>query len=176
MVEMVEIERNPTRPVRIGTVTIGAGHPIAVQSMTATATQDVAATVAQVRDLEQAGADVVRIAVDNRKDAEALAEIRRQTSANLAVDLQENYRLVTDVAPHVEQGALQPGAFVSPRTRKAVAGEGEVHRRGGGTARLRHSHRRELRQRRSGQEGKVRSGRFDHPHARKRLGALRAAR
>src|SRR5262245_25290337 len=94
---MISISRNPTRAVKIGTVAIGGGNPIAVQSMTATATQDVAATVGQVRDLEQAGADVVRIAVDSRKDAEALAEIRKQTAANLAVDLQENYRLVTDV-------------------------------------------------------------------------------
>ncbi len=109
MSNMVEIQRNPTRAVRIGTAMIGAGHPIAVQSMTATATQDVAATVAQVRDLESAGADVVRIAVDNHKDAEALAEIRRQTSANLAVDLQENYRLVTDVAPHVDKVRYNPG-------------------------------------------------------------------
>jgi (E)-4-hydroxy-3-methylbut-2-enyl-diphosphate synthase len=106
---MASIQRNPTRSVRIGTATIGAGHPIAVQSMTATSTQDIAATVAQVRDLEQAGADVVRIAVDNRKDAEALAEIRRQTRANLAVDLQENYRLVTDVAPHVDKVRYNPG-------------------------------------------------------------------
>jgi len=106
---MVAIKRNPTRAVPIGSVTIGAGNPIAVQSMTATATQDVAATVAQVRDLEQAGADVVRIAVDNRKDAEALAEIRRQTRSNLAVDLQENYRLVTDVAPHVDKVRYNPG-------------------------------------------------------------------
>jgi (E)-4-hydroxy-3-methylbut-2-enyl-diphosphate synthase len=106
---MVSIQRNPTRAVPIGTAIIGDGHPIAVQSMTATATQDVAATVAQVRDLEQAGADVVRIAVDNRKDAEALAEIRRQTRANLAVDLQENYRLVTDVAPHVDKVRYNPG-------------------------------------------------------------------
>ncbi|HZZ26504.1 MAG TPA: (E)-4-hydroxy-3-methylbut-2-enyl-diphosphate synthase [Pirellulales bacterium] len=106
---MIAIQRNPTRAVRIGSVTIGADHPIAVQSMTATATQDVAATVAQVRNLEQAGADVVRIAVDNRKDAEALAEIRRQTRANLAVDLQENYRLVTDVAPHVDKVRYNPG-------------------------------------------------------------------
>jgi (E)-4-hydroxy-3-methylbut-2-enyl-diphosphate synthase len=106
---MVSIQRNPTRAVRIGSVTIGADNPIAVQSMTATATQDVAATVGQVRELEQAGADVVRIAVDNRKDAEALAEIRRQTRANLAVDLQENYRLVTDVAPHVDKVRYNPG-------------------------------------------------------------------
>jgi (E)-4-hydroxy-3-methylbut-2-enyl-diphosphate synthase len=106
---MISIPRNPSRPVRIGSVTIGAGNPIAVQSMTATATQDVAATVGQVRDLERAGADVVRIAVDSRKDAEALAEIRKQTSANLAVDLQENYRLVSEVAPHVDKVRYNPG-------------------------------------------------------------------
>jgi (E)-4-hydroxy-3-methylbut-2-enyl-diphosphate synthase len=51
----------------------------------------------------------VRIAVDSRKDAEALAEIRKQTSANLAVDLQENYRLVSDVAPHVDKVRYNPG-------------------------------------------------------------------
>ncbi|HUD72887.1 MAG TPA: flavodoxin-dependent (E)-4-hydroxy-3-methylbut-2-enyl-diphosphate synthase, partial [Dongiaceae bacterium] len=65
--------RHPTRPVRIGTITIGAGHPVAVQSMTATRTTDVEATVRQVRLLEAAGADVVRIAVDSAKDAAALA-------------------------------------------------------------------------------------------------------
>ncbi|HEY2147344.1 MAG TPA: flavodoxin/ferredoxin-dependent (E)-4-hydroxy-3-methylbut-2-enyl-diphosphate synthase, partial [Pirellulales bacterium] len=76
---------------------------------TATSTQDVAATVAQVNALEAAGADVVRIAVDSRRDAEALAEIRKQTSANLAVDLQENYRLAADVAPHVDKIRYNPG-------------------------------------------------------------------
>ena len=106
---MISIPRNSTRAVRIGAVTIGGRSPIAVQSMTATATQDVAATVGQVRDLERAGADVVRIAVDSRKDAEALTEIRKQTSANLAVDLQENYRLVSDVAPHVDKVRYNPG-------------------------------------------------------------------
>ena len=51
----MQIQRNPTRAVRIGTVTIGAGHPIAVQSMTATPTADVDATVAQVNSLHEAG-------------------------------------------------------------------------------------------------------------------------
>jgi (E)-4-hydroxy-3-methylbut-2-enyl-diphosphate synthase len=88
---------------------IGGGQPIAVQSMTATSTQDVAATTAQVNALEAAGADVVRIAVDSRRDAEALAEIRRQTNANLSVDLQENYRLATLVAPHVDKVRYNPG-------------------------------------------------------------------
>ncbi|MCA9095736.1 MAG: flavodoxin-dependent (E)-4-hydroxy-3-methylbut-2-enyl-diphosphate synthase, partial [Planctomycetaceae bacterium] len=105
----MEITRNPTRSVRIGSVTIGEGNPIAVQSMTATHTQNVEATVAQVRDLEQAGADIIRIAVDSTKDAEALAEIRKQTSANLSVDLQENYRLAEQVAPHVDKVRYNPG-------------------------------------------------------------------
>jgi (E)-4-hydroxy-3-methylbut-2-enyl-diphosphate synthase len=103
------IERNATRAVKIGSVTIGDGNPIAVQSMTATHTQDVDATVGQINALVEAGADVVRVAVDSRKDAEALAEIRKQTTANLSVDLQENYRLAEDVAPHVDKIRYNPG-------------------------------------------------------------------
>jgi (E)-4-hydroxy-3-methylbut-2-enyl-diphosphate synthase len=105
----VELPRNPTRPVRIGSVVIGEGRPIAVQSMTATQTQNIDATVGQVNALQAAGADVVRIAVDSKKDAEALAEIRRQTKANLSVDLQENYRLAELVAPHVDKVRYNPG-------------------------------------------------------------------
>ena len=103
------IERNSTRSVKIGSVTIGDGNPIAVQSMTATHTQDVDATVGQINALVEAGADVVRVAVDSRKDADALAEIRQQTTANLSVDLQENYRLAETVAPHVDKIRYNPG-------------------------------------------------------------------
>jgi (E)-4-hydroxy-3-methylbut-2-enyl-diphosphate synthase len=106
---LLEIKRNPTRPVKIGSITIGAGHPIAPQSMTATHTQDVAATLAQVEDLHRAGAGVVRIAVDSKKDAAALPAIRAGTAANLAIDLQENYRLATEVAPHVDKLRYNPG-------------------------------------------------------------------
>jgi (E)-4-hydroxy-3-methylbut-2-enyl-diphosphate synthase len=103
------IQRNPTRPVSIGSIFIGGGHPIAVQSMTATKTQDIAATVAQAEALREAGAGVVRIAVDSEKDAEALREIRKGTTANLAVDLQENFRLAELVAPHVDKIRYNPG-------------------------------------------------------------------
>jgi (E)-4-hydroxy-3-methylbut-2-enyl-diphosphate synthase len=106
---IVEISRNPTRSVQVGSIHIGGGHPIAVQSMTATHTQDVEATVAQVNALAEAGADVVRIAVDNQKDADALAQVRERTRANLSVDLQENYRLATSVAPHVDKIRYNPG-------------------------------------------------------------------
>ena len=105
----MEIKRNPTRSVQIGSISIGANHPIAVQSMTATHTTNIDATVELVNDLQRAGADVVRIAVDSDKDAEALAEIRKQTTANLSVDLQENYRLVEKVAPHVDKVRYNPG-------------------------------------------------------------------
>jgi (E)-4-hydroxy-3-methylbut-2-enyl-diphosphate synthase len=77
--------------------------------MCATHTQDVTATVAQINDLTAAGADVVRIAVDSRKDADALPEIRGQTRANLVVDLQENYRMAELVAPHVDKLRYNPG-------------------------------------------------------------------
>ncbi len=103
------LRRNPTREVRIGSVTIGSGHPVAVQSMTATKTPDIEATVRQIEQLVLAGADVVRVAVDSRKDAEALAEIRNRTQANLSVDLQENYRLAEVVAPHVDKIRYNPG-------------------------------------------------------------------
>ena len=102
-------KRNDTRAVKVGTVTIGAGHPIAVQSMCATRTQDVDATVEQAEAIRRAGGDVVRVAVDSARDVEALSEIRRQTAANLVVDLQENYRLAAQVAPHVDKIRYNPG-------------------------------------------------------------------
>ena len=101
--------RNPTRTVQVGSVTIGGGPPLAVQSMTATKTQDIDATVAQIEALRRAGADIVRCAVDSPGDARALLQIRAQTRANLAVDLQENYRLAERVAPHVDKIRYNPG-------------------------------------------------------------------
>lgn len=98
-----------TRKIRIGTITIGGDSPIAVQSMTATRTQDIPATLRQIQILEQAGADVIRVAIDTARDVEALREIRPQTNANLVVDLQENYRLAADVAPLVQKIRYNPG-------------------------------------------------------------------
>ena len=112
--------RNPTREVEIGSVTIGRGHRIAVQSMTATRTQDVQATLDQVNQLAAAGADIVRVAVDSRQDAEALERIRDGTDANLSVDLQENYRLATDVAPHVDKVRYNPGHLYHHEKTKPV--------------------------------------------------------
>jgi (E)-4-hydroxy-3-methylbut-2-enyl-diphosphate synthase len=106
---MIQIKRNPTHEVKIGNIVIGGSNRIAVQSMTATKTTDIDATVWLVNLLKQAGADVVRIAVDNRKDADALSSIRAATKANLSVDLQENYRMAEFVAPHVDKLRYNPG-------------------------------------------------------------------
>lgn len=86
--------------------------------MCATHTQDVDATVAQINDLAAAGADVVRIAVDNPKDAAALAAIREQTRANLSADLQENYRMAERVAPYVNKVRYNPGHLYHHERRK----------------------------------------------------------
>jgi (E)-4-hydroxy-3-methylbut-2-enyl-diphosphate synthase len=99
-----------TRKVRVGNITIGGDSPIAVQSMTATKTQDIAATIRQVELLEEAGADVIRIAIDTAKDVTALAEVRAaRPNANLVIDLQENYRLAERVAPFVQKLRYNPG-------------------------------------------------------------------
>lgn len=105
------MSRNPTRAVPVGSVVIGGGSPVVVQSMCATKTQDVAASVAQTLALAAAGAGLVRLAVDSREDARALVEVRRATRgrANLVVDLQENYRLAADVGPHVDKIRYNPG-------------------------------------------------------------------
>jgi len=105
----MDIKRKNTRAVAVGTVVIGDGNPIAVQSMTATPTSDAAATLEQVNALHAAGADLVRVAVDSRADADSLADIRKGTGANLVVDLQENYRLAARVAPWVDKLRYNPG-------------------------------------------------------------------
>jgi (E)-4-hydroxy-3-methylbut-2-enyl-diphosphate synthase len=115
------MRRSPTRAVRVGSVVIGRGHPIAVQSMCATRTQDVDLTVAQAESIREAGGDVVRVAVDSTKDVEALAEVRRQTSANLVVDLQENYRLAAQVARHVDKIRYNPGHLYHHEKEKTPA-------------------------------------------------------
>ncbi|MCM2316211.1 MAG: (E)-4-hydroxy-3-methylbut-2-enyl-diphosphate synthase [Thermoanaerobaculia bacterium] len=115
------MQQRKTREVSIGSISLGAGHGIAVQSMTATRTQDLEATLRQVRLLEAAGADLIRIAIDTVKDVDALAWLRPQTTANIVVDLQENYRLAEKVAPFVQKLRYNPGHLYHLERSKPVA-------------------------------------------------------
>jgi len=103
------IPQRATRTIRIRDLRVGGDAPIAVQSMAATRTRDVEATLRQVHLLEEAGADLVRIAVDGPADVAALATIRARSRVPLSVDLQESYRLASQVAPHVDKIRYNPG-------------------------------------------------------------------
>lgn len=105
----VKIKRRQTRSVRVRDLVLGSSGAIAVQSMCATRTQDIPATLRQIHLLQEHGADIIRVAIDSKKDVEALAEIRRQTNARLVVDLQESYRLAAQVAPMVDKIRYNPG-------------------------------------------------------------------
>jgi len=101
--------RNQTRKIKVRDLEIGGGAPVSVQSMCATHTRNIDATVGQIEALRAKGADLIRVAVDNKTDAAALAEIRKQTKARLVVDLQENYLLAEFVAPFVDKIRYNPG-------------------------------------------------------------------
>ncbi len=103
------MKRRVTRKVIAGSVAIGGDAPISVQSMCATKTTDIEATLKQIELLKNAGADIIRIAVDSKKDVEALSEISKRSDATFVVDLQESYRLAKDVAPFVSKFRYNPG-------------------------------------------------------------------
>lgn len=86
-------ERHKTRTVRIGDVAIGGDNPIRIQSMCNTKTENVEATVAQIRALAAAGCEIIRVAVPNEEAALALKDIRRQIKLPLVADIHFDYRL-----------------------------------------------------------------------------------
>ncbi|SMO43961.1 4-hydroxy-3-methylbut-2-en-1-yl diphosphate synthase [Balnearium lithotrophicum] len=87
------IKRRKTRTVWVGNVPIGSSYPIVVQSMTNTFTEDVEATVAQIKELERVGCEVVRVAVPSVRAAESLPEIKRRINVPLIADVHFDYKL-----------------------------------------------------------------------------------
>lgn len=115
------MERHATREVKIGKRVIGGTNPIAIQSMTNTRTEDVNATVAQIRKLTQAGCEIIRCAVPTMEAAEALAEIKKQIEIPLVADIHFDYKLAIAA---MEYGAdkirINPGNIGSADRVKAV--------------------------------------------------------
>ncbi|MEA3488720.1 MAG: flavodoxin-dependent (E)-4-hydroxy-3-methylbut-2-enyl-diphosphate synthase [Candidatus Omnitrophota bacterium] len=104
------IKRRETRTVVVGDVKIGSGHPVSVQSMTKTDTGDIEATAGQIRELEDAGCEIVRIAVKDQDAARAVASIKKEISIPLVADIHFDYRLALEA---VKSGAdkirINPG-------------------------------------------------------------------
>ena len=90
--------RRKSRPIQVGTVTVGGDAPISVQSMTNTETTDVAATVAQIQRIQAAGADIVRVSVPSMEAAEAFGKIRSLVSLPLIADIHFDYKIALRVA------------------------------------------------------------------------------
>lgn len=104
------VKRRKSRAVKIGDVIIGGNFPIAIQSMTTTDTRDVPATVAQIKRLEEAGCEIVRVAVLNRDAAACLGEIKKQISIPLVADIHFSYNLALKaIAQGVDKVRINPG-------------------------------------------------------------------
>ena len=105
-----EIKRRPSRRIYVGSVPVGDGAPISVQSMTNTPTADVAATVAQIRSLESVGADIVRVSCPDEESTKALREIVKQVKVPIVSDIHFHYKRAIESA---EAGAaclrINPG-------------------------------------------------------------------
>jgi (E)-4-hydroxy-3-methylbut-2-enyl-diphosphate synthase len=93
-----QIKRRKSRQIMVGNVAVGGDAPVTVQSMTNTETTDVAATVGQIRALESAGVDIVRVSVPSMEAAEAFGEIKRQVKVPLISDIHFDYKIALRVA------------------------------------------------------------------------------
>lgn len=117
----MNIIRKQTRQIKVGDVKVGGGAPIAVQSMTNTYTQDVGATVDQIRRLEAAGCEIIRVAVPDAEAAGAVSAIKSQISIPLIADIHFDYRLAVAAAESGADGLrINPGNIGSRRKVKAV--------------------------------------------------------
>ena len=105
-----KIIRKKTREVRIGNKVIGAFHPILIQSMTNTRTEDIKGTIAQIQKLTDAGCEIIRCAVPTMEAAEALSEIKKGITIPLVADIHFDYRLAIAAMEHgADKIRINPG-------------------------------------------------------------------
>jgi (E)-4-hydroxy-3-methylbut-2-enyl-diphosphate synthase len=95
--QQLQLKRRISRRIMVGSVPVGGDAPISVQSMTNTDTLDVQATLKQIRALEHAGADIVRVSVPTMEDAEAFSKIRKATSIPLVADIHFDHKIALKV-------------------------------------------------------------------------------
>jgi (E)-4-hydroxy-3-methylbut-2-enyl-diphosphate synthase len=104
------LHRTKTRPIKVGNLTIGGSNELFIQSMTTTKTHDVEATVAEIKRLEEAGCQIVRVACPDERAANAIPEIKKRINIPLVVDIHFDYKLALKA---IEGGAdkirINPG-------------------------------------------------------------------
>lgn len=121
------MKRSETRKIRVGSVYMGGDSPITVQSMTNTDTRDAKATANQIRCLEEAGCDIVRVAVPDEEAAQAIAEIKKAIKIPLVADIHFDYRLaLASMKNGADKIRLNPGNIGGADRVKAVADEAKV--------------------------------------------------
>ena len=114
--------RRISKPIQIGDVIVGSGNPIAVQSMAKTDTRDVVSTIAQIRELEACGCEIIRVAVPDDEAAQALLAIKRAINIPLIADIHFDYRLaLTAISADVDGLRLNPGNISEPEKIKVLA-------------------------------------------------------
>ena len=122
-------KRRITKAINVGDVVVGGDAPISVQSMTKTDTRDVAATVAQIRGLEEAGCEIIRCAVPDMEAARALAGIKRQTRIPLIADIHFHYQLALEaLRSGVDCLRLNPGNIRDREKVEVVVREARARR------------------------------------------------
>ncbi len=117
------IQRKKTKKIRVGDIFLGGDSPISVQSMTNTDTRDIKATVDQIKSLEAAGCDIVRLAILDNEAATAIGEIRKFVKIPLVADIHYDYRLAVECMKNgVDKIRLNPGNIGGNDRVKIVAG------------------------------------------------------
>jgi len=120
-VNLEVMQRKLTKKVLLGSLPVGGGSPVTVQSMTNTDTRDIDATVGQIHRLQQAGCEIVRVAVPDEAAAKALAEIKQQIAIPLVADIHFDYRLaLSAVEAGVDKLRINPGNIGSRERIEAV--------------------------------------------------------
>lgn len=121
---MEQITRKETKKVKIGEREIGGGSPILVQSMTNTITKDIASTVKQILSLEEVGCEIIRVAVADMEDAEAIKEIKKQINIPIVADIHFDYRLaLRSIENGIDKLRINPGNIGSVERVKKIVEE-----------------------------------------------------
>jgi (E)-4-hydroxy-3-methylbut-2-enyl-diphosphate synthase len=122
------IQRKKTKQIQVGSVTVGGNAPISIQSMTNTDTSDVEATVAQILRLEKAGCEIIRVAVPEMADAEAIEQIRARIAIPLIADIHFDSRLAVAAMEHGAQAIrINPGNLGGSEKLVRVVDAAKIH-------------------------------------------------